>query len=88
MTSAEAFAKARHMGRYAHYDSVVWPERAGGWQVQRYSREALKKALMAVGTSGKFYVDGGRHPHIIGWREGVLRLRDVRFTSGMYGGVA
>ena len=81
MTNEEAFALAQHRGRYAHYDSVVFKNADGEWFCERYSREAIKRAMLAVGTQGRFYVDGGRHPHVIRWREGCTRLRNARFMA-------
>lgn len=81
MTSEQAFALAKHRGRYAHYDSVVFKDAAGEWFCERYSRDAIKRALLAIGTSGRFYIDGGRHPHSVRWREGVRRFRSARYLE-------
>jgi len=81
VTSEEAFQLARHRGRYAHYDSVVFKNAAGEWFCERYSREAIKRAMLAVGTAGKFYIEGGAHPHIVRWRQACVRLRSARFLE-------
>lgn len=78
MTNLEAFALARHRGRFAHYDSVVSKDRAGNWFCERYSGEAIKRAMLATGTSGRFWVVGTGHPSIIRWPEAALRLRNAR----------
>lgn len=81
MTNEEAFSLARHRGRFSHYDSIVYKGDGGEWFCERYSREAIKSAMLAAGTRGKFYVEGGRHPHVVGWREGCVRLRTARFLA-------
>ena len=82
MNSKEAFALAKHNGRYRHFDSVVFQDKNGDWFCERYSKRAIKAAMLAVGTAGKFYVEGGRFANVVRWREAVTRFRNADFLTG------
>lgn len=74
-TSQEAFQHAKHRGRYAHHESIVF-ERGGQWFAERRSKAAIKAALLATGTRGKFYLAGGGHTMIVKWALGTLMFRN------------
>lgn len=81
MTNEEAFSLAKHRGRYGHYDSIVFRDRTGGWLCQRYGREAIKNAMLAVGTGGKFYVVNAKWNGVVRWAEACIRFRSARFIE-------
>jgi hypothetical protein len=81
VTNVEAFAQARHWVRYAHRQSVVFKDRAGQWYCLRYCRGAIKRAMLAVGTSGYFLVHGQGHPALVRWGEACIRLKNAHHFS-------
>lgn len=78
VTNVEAFAQAEHWRRYSHRSSVVFKDRSGAWYCLRYCRDAIKRAMLAVGTRGHLFVAGeGLHTSRVGWREACTRLKNV-----------
>jgi hypothetical protein len=77
VSNAEAFKVAEHWRRFAHRQSLVFKDRDGQWFCLRYCRNAIKRAMLAVGTRGHMYVNGEGHPAKVGWREACVRLRNV-----------
>ena len=76
LSNTEAFKMAEHWRRFAHRQSLVFNEGGGQWYCLRYSRDAVKRAMLAVGTRGYMFVNGEGHPAKVGWREGCIRLRN------------
>jgi len=77
VSNAEAFKVAEHWRRFAHRQSLVFKDRDGQWFCLCYCRNAIKRAMLAVGTRGHMYVNGEGHPAKVGWREACVRLRNV-----------
>ena len=50
-----AFQVAKRKARYGHKSYIVWTDRTGEQQYALYNKQNLKQAILAVGTSGKFY---------------------------------
>jgi hypothetical protein len=73
--NAHAFGQAEHRRRYAHRESIVFQDRNAGWYCVAYSKAAIKRAMLAVGSRGHFYVyGGGGHPAHVRWREACARF--------------
>lgn len=81
VSNNEAFRQAEHWRRYAHRASLVFRDRDGHWYCLRYCREAIKRAMLAVGTRGYMFVNGQGHPAKVGWREGCTRMRNEDFHN-------
>lgn len=70
--------------RYGHRAWVAWEGREGSLLAARASRAAIKAALLATGTRGRFFIVGAstgvtyRH----GWRAGCLMMRNADFLWG------
>ena len=77
VSNVEAFARAKHVRRYVHRATIVFQDRCGGWFCMYYCRNAIKRAMLAIGTRGHMYVDGQGHPARVGWSEACVRLRTV-----------
>jgi hypothetical protein len=78
VSNTEAFKVAEHWRRYAHRVSLVFKRDSDQWYCFRYSRGALKRAMLAVGTRGHIFVLGeGPHGARVGWREACARLRSA-----------
>jgi len=82
VTNAEAFARAEHRRRYQHQQSVVFKDRDGGWHCIRYCAESIKRAMLAVGTKGRFSVLGPQqHPESVRWKLALVYLRNARLAG-------
>lgn len=72
--------EAQKKARFGHRDWVFFRDATGTGRAGRFSRDALKAALLASGCAGHFYVvcasTGVLERH--GWRSGCLMLRNVR----------
>lgn len=75
-TAAAAYDAAKRRARYAHRQSVVW-QAADGWHAEDYSRDALKAAMLAAGTQGRFTVVSSTASVRTGWRLAVRQLRSL-----------
>lgn len=76
MTSQQAFELAKRKARYSDFDWVVWKDKSGTFYAERATYQSIKKALLAVGTQGKFNVIQSRTAwsHLCGWRSGVNEM--------------
>lgn len=83
VSNAEAFKEAEHRKRFAHRQSLVFKNRDGQWFCLRYRRDAIKQAMLAVGTRGFMYVIGEGHPAKVGWRQACVRLRNVDYIQAL-----
>lgn len=79
VSNTEAFNVAEHWRRYAHRPRLVFQNRQGEWFCLRYCREAIKRAMLAVGTRGYMYINGEGHPAKVGWRGACVRLRNAAY---------
>ncbi|MBM6595409.1 hypothetical protein [Microvirga pudoricolor] len=78
MTKAQAFAIARWKAKRERRDWLVWSDRSGAAQVARLTAEAVKRAMLASGTAGRFHraaADG--RTYAVTWRMGVIMLRNA-----------
>lgn len=80
VSNEEAFKTAEHWRRYAHRTSLVFKDREGQWFCLRYRRDAIKRAMLSVGTRGRMFVLGEGHPASVGWREACARLRTAGYS--------
>jgi len=74
------FSEAKRKARYGRRDWLVWQGRQGEQQVSPCTAEAVKAAMLSVGTHGRFIrlAAGSGIPQRIGWRLGVVMLRNCR----------
>lgn len=70
LEGSEAPAIAKRRARYSDYDWIAWRDRDGTWRAARASAEAVKIAMLAVGTQGKIYQYQSRTgwPHMMSWK--------------------
>lgn len=79
MTNVEAFAAARRKQRYGHRNQLVWRDRAGDFHTAERSPAAIKRAMLATGTNGRFTEIAERgFSYVITWPMGVLMIRNAR----------
>mgnify|MGYP000031049326 FL=1 len=73
MTGTEAFALAKNKAGYSDYSWVVWENKDGSFGAERASADTIKRALLAIGTQGKFYLFQARdrYSQIMTWSMGV-----------------
>ena len=45
----------RRKARYGHRSYLYWYDRSGAFQWALYSRAGIKRAILDVGTNGRFY---------------------------------
>lgn len=75
-----AFGAAARKARYGHKDWIIWRERDGREQAAPCTADAIKSALLAVGTQGRFVrlsastATGAS----IRWKLGLTMLRNCR----------
>lgn len=72
-----AFRKAR----YGHKTWLVFHRRDGSWETRQYSADAIKAALIAVGTQGRFFwysANCGTPNLCRSWHYGVYLWRCAR----------
>jgi len=76
MTLQEIQGKAR----FGHRDWVCWHDRNDLFHAERESAESVKKALLSVGTQGRFVVVEANtgHLHLTGWWVGLNIIRQYR----------
>ena len=76
VSNTEAFRVAEHRRRYAHRTSLVFSVGDAQWYCLQYCREAIKRAMLSVGTRGHIFVVGeGPHGARVRWGEACARLR-------------
>lgn len=83
VSDTEAFKAAEHWRRFAHRTSLVFKDREGQWFCLSYRRDAIKRAMLAVGTRGYMFVNSEGHPAKVGWREACVRLRNVDYIQAL-----
>jgi hypothetical protein len=68
----------KRKARYGRRDWLVWRERDGRDRYEVMTKEAIKAALLAIGTKGRFTMvaGGSGQLHRVGWRQGILMRRN------------
>lgn len=81
MTNIEAFEIARRKAIKGHNDWIVWQERNGAWNTARRSPKAIKSAMLASGTKGKWRLIAANNGvgHIMNWRMGVTMINNAKY---------
>lgn len=66
--------------RHSCYDQLSWRDHDGARRTGRVTADAVKAALLAIGTRGHFTVYSARTGvgHAIGWRQGLCYLANLR----------
>lgn len=75
-----ALAAASRKARYGHRDWIAWTDREGTLQTAPKSAETVKRALLAVGTKGQWYlVDRSTGTlNLMDWPIGINVIRQAR----------
>jgi hypothetical protein len=88
----DACETARRKARYGLRSWVRWQDAAGRWYAAPLSRDAMKAALLAVGTKRSGIVvhhRGDNHGQLCNWNMGVRIHRQLSRGHGwVYGGAA
>lgn len=79
MTNLEAFAAAERKARYSHKAQLVWKGRDGSFHTAERSPDAIKRALLAVGTKGRLTEIIGRTKYAYGWFLGLRMIRNAKY---------
>lgn len=79
MTNIEAYATAERKARYGHKAQLVWKGRDGEFHTAERSTAAIKQALLAVGTKGRFTEIVGRSKYAYGWFLGLRMIRNAKY---------
>lgn len=74
------FDMACRKARYGHKDWIVWDDRDGSQRAALCTADAIKSALMAMGTQGRFFRISANDAvgTIVRWRLGLRMLRNCR----------
>ena len=72
------YDEARRKARYGRKSWLWWRDRDGIEHAAAETAESLKAALLASGTKGRFVRFSGARSERVGWRVGVLSLRNIR----------
>jgi hypothetical protein len=48
--------EVQRKARFGHRDWVVWTDKAGALQARRACRDAVKAALLDIGTKGRWFI--------------------------------
>lgn len=79
MTNTEAFALAKLKATKGHRDWLVWSDRAGVFFAEVRTQDAVKRALLAVGTQGRYsLVDPKGRGVVQRWATGLRQLRNAK----------
>lgn len=83
-TLAAATQTAIRKARYGHRDWIVWTDRQGTHHAERVTAEAVKAAMLAIGTQGHFrlYSGGSPHPMMVDWR--IANIMRRNYLAGYY----
>jgi hypothetical protein len=81
MTNIEAFEIARRKAVKGHNDWIVWPGKDGSWHAERRSPKAIKAAMLAAGTQGKWHLIAANsgHGHLYNWPIGLIMMRNAKY---------
>ncbi len=74
------FQEVQRKARFGHRDWLFWRGRDGGERFQQRSAQAVKNALLDIGTQGRFSLLSASTgiPMRMGWRDGIRMIRNAR----------
>lgn len=77
------YQEAQKKARYGHKDWIAYASKDAGVVCERYSRDAVKRALISVGTAGHFTVIAASTGigHRYNWAMGILAMRNAKYLS-------
>ena len=78
MTREEAHKLAAHKARYTHKPWIAYVGRDGCAYAELETADAVKRAMLASGTGGRWTAYSGTRGHVQRWPLGVLRLRNLK----------
>ncbi|WP_114944427.1 hypothetical protein [Microvirga calopogonii] len=76
-----ALALAKRKARYGHRDWLFWKDRNGASHCARRSAETVKAAMLAAGTSGKWFIVQASTGVLVKgfWRLGINLLKNAKY---------
>ena len=80
-----AFSLAKRKAKFGHRDWIVYRDRNGNEHAEQYSASVVKKAMLAVGTQGRFHLIAASTgvDHIYRWPMACIALRNARFLAAL-----
>ena len=80
------YDEAKRKAIYGHRDWLVWTDRDGVQHADRKTYASTKRAMLAVGTQGKFSLIFATHGNslIIRWRTAVNLLHWCKYYEAQY----
>lgn len=80
-TGPEAYQKAMNKARHGHKDWVVYRDKSGQSVAEKATSEAYKRALLAIGTQGRFTVITGSNAQgrVVRWQGGIIRWNNAKY---------
>lgn len=79
MERTEAHKLAAHKARYTHKPWIAWVDRDGVGHAERETMDAVKRAMLAVGTKGYWSAYSGTRRHLQRWPSGILRMKNLKY---------
>ena len=72
-------AEVKKKARYGHRDWLFWQDK-GEQRAEVKSRDAIKRAMLATGTQGKFFLVSANSAILmsVNWRIGVIMLNNAK----------
>jgi hypothetical protein len=70
--------------RYGHRDWVIWNDAAGQLHAARACRDAIKRALLCIGTQGRWFIVAASTGvmHRYGFSDGCRMIRNAKYLWG------
>jgi len=86
LSGKSVYAEAKRKAVYGHRDWLVWTDRDGIQHADRKTYASTKRAMLAVGTQGRFSLIGATDGHsmIIRWRTAVNILHWCKYYEAQY----
>ncbi len=81
MERHEAHKLAAHKARYTHKAWIAWVDSNGVGHAAAETKDAVKQAMLAVGTAGRWTAYSGTRGYVQRWPLGVLRLRNLKCVN-------
>lgn len=77
------FQEAQRKARFGHRDWIFFTDKDGSDVCERSSASVIKRAMLATGTSGRFYLLAASTgvPFLMSWRLGVIAIRNAKLMG-------
>lgn len=86
LSGKSVYAEAKRKAVYGHRDWIVWTDRDGIQHADRKTSASTKRAMLAVGTQGRFSLIGATDgvSMVIRWRTAVNILYQCKRAEAQY----